>query len=1432
MSLVLKGGQRAVALASLLVGLLFSSHDGLKISGPLQLISNHHTLGFDQRSVHIADSDHALTIKFLGANSVAPEAMSGKVSYKNIWNGVTLVYAKDDTAILESTYYIAPQAVGQEDPVGSIQLAYNVPVVLDKSGHLVLAFPTGAMIESPPVAWQEINSEKIPVNATFRAIGEKEIGFSVGSYDRRYPLIIDPTLGWNTFLGGTGQHLGYGIAVDSSGNVYTVGLHNTNWTTALFGSPIGSVGFQGGASDGVVTKLNSSGSVLWYRFFGGTSNDALSGVKVDSSGNIYVIGYAFGAYTNLGNSPIHSYVGGDIDIYVAKLNSSGTIVWDTYLGSTSNDYAYGIALDTSGNVYIGGESYHVWDSSFNNVQGSNKSSDGYEGYIAKLNSNGVYQWHRYLGGYGVQDVATDTSGNVYPVHSIWNSGNYDTKVYKVTSSGAQTWASTFGSSGGADQGNGIAVDSSGNVFVSGVSSATWGTPVRAYSSGNDAFVAKLNSSGTLQWNSFLGGTGNDNCRSSNNCTMALDSAGNIYTSGYSTVTWGSPSIAFGGGTSDGFVVMLNPNGSLGWNLFTGGSNADQNIALAASSAGDLYLTGYSQTTAWGSPIKSPAFFYGQNVTKISNSVTLTISKSGSGTGSVTSAPGTLSCGSTCSQAFATSSTVVLTATADSGSVFSGWSGGGCSGTSTCTPSLSSNTTVSATFAPGTFTMTTSTSGTGTGSIASSPSGISCGSDCTEDFTSGTSVTLTATQGAGSVFAGWGGTAGCSGTGTCTLTMSAAKSVTATFTLDGYSVTVIKSGTGSGTVTSSPSGVSCGSTCSSSYDYGTSVTLTATAGSDSVFAGWGSGCSGTGTCTLTVDTAKSVSAAFNLKTYAVTVTKSGGGSGTVTSSVSGINCGSVCTANFNTGTSVTLTATAASGSSFVGWSGGGCSGTGTCTVTVSESKSVIAGLVSSMTAYQTYMPNMSTYTLGVAKSGSGTGTVTSSPAGISCGATCTKNYNGGSFVTLVASAASGSTFSGWSGGVCSGTGVCTVSIMANKLVSAAFTKSSGASSTIVINDIAGFSMGCTPGQLCTMPTWTTSTTANSGVSSAYWQEVGGGSLSLTSAGKVDLVNSRPARGTYYVQYVATDGTATTASEPIALSIPNNAPVLAKSGDLAITGASLQNAKYQFSKFERKVDIKAAFTDYDGDNLSYSWSVKDLDTKKAGFISTTTGASELRARVAGNVTVTVVTDDGNGGVVSQDIVVNIPVPDITPDDLNVKITTFEADSEKTMTVGGTLQSSVWPDPIINGTTPATVTLLPAATSPSLSLKNMTVAGSKNETVDVQSDTDTYSFMASGVPVGTDPAKIDVAVYTSVDNSNVFLTTKSIVVDGTGASGATDADTGGDLSAGDGGFGPLSISASGGCSLIDHGSQPETSSLWMLLVLSLLLGTAKVMYAMVHR
>jgi len=176
------------------------------------------------------------------------------------------------------------------------------------------------------------------------------------------------------------------------------------------------------------------------------------------------------------------------------------------------------------------------------------------------------------------------------------------------------------------------------------------------------------------------------------------------------------------------------------------------------------------------------------------------------------------------------------------------------------------------------------------------------------------------------------------------------------------------------------------------------------------------------------------------TFDVTIAKAGTGTGTVTSTPSGISCGTDCFQSYTAGSVVTLTATPASGSTFTGWSGGGCSGTASCTTSGDTAVTITATFSSSAA---------SSYTLTVSKSGTGAGIVTSVPTGIACAKDCSEAYPSGTTVTLTATPASGSTFSGWSGGGCSGTGACSVAMTANRTVTATFSASTSSSQRVTL-----------------------------------------------------------------------------------------------------------------------------------------------------------------------------------------------------------------------------------------------------------------------------------------------------------------------------------------------------------------------------------------------
>src|SRR5882672_4357990 len=332
------------------------------------------------------------------------------------------------------------------------------------------------------------------------------------------------------------------------------------------------------------------------------------------------------------------------------------------------------------------------------------------------------------------------------------------------------------------------------------------------------------------------------------------------------------------------------------------------------------------------------------------------------------------------------------------------------------------------------TLTVIREGTGGGTVRSGDGRIVCGTACAADYDNGSPVTLMATAAPGSTFDGWSG-GGCAGTGACTVTLSASATVFASFGVSGptaftLTVTVNNSGTGSGTVSSNDGRINnCGAVCTASYDSGTPVTLTAGPATGSIFTGW-SGCNTVSgaTCTVTMNAARAVTATFARQRFTLTVAVNnvGTGSGTVTSNDGGINnCGASCSASYDSGTPVTLTASPATGSRFTSWSGCDTVSGTTCTVTMNAARSVTAS----------FTPQ--TFTLSVTREGNGTVTSISPDGRINCGSACSASYSSGTVVTLRATPGFLSIFVGWSGGGCSGTGNCVVTLGANTTVTARF-----------------------------------------------------------------------------------------------------------------------------------------------------------------------------------------------------------------------------------------------------------------------------------------------------------------------------------------------------------------------------------------------------------
>ena len=579
---------------------------------PLQFRSGGHVLGFLDDAVVVASGSHAFRVEFVSPRPVKPEAATpsgqsteptggapalGRVVYRELWDGVSAVYEGAAGAVVKSTYHVRAAGGSASIPADAIRLRYNVPVEIDEDGSLAAAFPAGVMRESRPVAWQEIDGAKVPVDVAYRLTGEREVGFAVGAHDTRHPLVIDPTLRWNTFLGSASDDQGYAIAVDSNRNSYITG-----WSLATWGTPVRSYRGQG-SSNAFVAKLNSSGALVWNTFLGDDYMAEGAGIAVDAGGNSYIIGRSYTWWTE---TPVRSYTGSDgvPEAFVAKLSPTGSLLWHTFLGGTAADYGQGIAVDGSGNSYVTGTSYTTWGAPRQAYAGNA------EAFAAKLGANGALLWNTFMGQANIDfglGLAIDAGGNSYVTgysYYVWGnpvapwsgaSGFYNAFVAKLDTDGYRAW-NTFLGGTQYDYGYGIAADAAGNSYVTGFSWSTWGTPVRPFGGYRDGFVAKLNTNGALQWNTFLGGTNADFAYA-----IDIDGGGQSYVAGLSNATWGTPVRPYSGG-DDAFAAKLDASGGLVWNAFLGGASEDCGKGVAADESGNAYVTGYSDW-GWGSPVR-------------------------------------------------------------------------------------------------------------------------------------------------------------------------------------------------------------------------------------------------------------------------------------------------------------------------------------------------------------------------------------------------------------------------------------------------------------------------------------------------------------------------------------------------------------------------------------------------------------------------------------------------------------------------------------------------------------------------------------------------------------------------------------------------------------------------------------------------------------
>jgi hypothetical protein len=490
----------------------------------------------------------------------------GELLYGGLWPGIDMA-VRGEEGKLKYEFHLKPGA-----SVEDVRLAYRGAEGLSvgAGGELLVQTSLGVLKDAAPVSYQLIGGEHVPVESRYVLEGDGGYGFAVGSYDPRYPLVIDPGLDYSTFLGGTGDDVrgtdddsGGGIAV-RGGNAYVTGLTdsvNFPTTPGAFDRT-----FNGGESDAFVTKLNRSGSApIYSTFLGGTGRDFGTAIAVER-GNAYVTGLTFSAdYPTTPGAFDPTFNG--VDVFVTKLNATGsTPIYSTFLGGTDGDEGEGIVV-RDGNAYVTGVTISA-------------------------------------------DFPT-TPGAFDPTYN----GNVDAFVTKLNDSGSALIYSTFLGGARDDRGFGIAADGKGRPYVTGsTESADFPTTPGAFDptySGPfedfllpDAFVTKLNATGSaLVYSTFLGGrrgwdSGVDIAMRGDNAyvTGFTDRGGFTTDSTNFPTTPGAFDRTFNGGESDAFVTKLNATGSaLVYSTFLGGRGDEFGNEIAVDEEGRAYVTGLTNS---------------------------------------------------------------------------------------------------------------------------------------------------------------------------------------------------------------------------------------------------------------------------------------------------------------------------------------------------------------------------------------------------------------------------------------------------------------------------------------------------------------------------------------------------------------------------------------------------------------------------------------------------------------------------------------------------------------------------------------------------------------------------------------------------------------------------------------------------------------------
>jgi hypothetical protein len=497
----------------------------------------------------------------------------GQVQVRGLYPGVDLVYhGAGGGKQLEFDLVVNPGA----DP-SSIRLSWQglQSVQLDSRNNLLLRTAGGTVTQQAPVLYQELNGQRQPVSGQHTLLGGGRVGFQVGSYDHTRPLVIDPSVLYSTYLGGSGDDYATGLAVDAAGDAYVVG----NTSSPDFPTTMGA--YQTSPAPLFVTKLNSAGTALVYSTFFGSSTirttSAAAGIAINASGEAYLIGSTSatdfpvtqGAYQTVNDTRSTA-------AFVARLSRMGDqLLYGTYLGHGPTHGA-AVAVDAGGSAYVTGDTAPL------------------------------------LAG---QSPNFPTTAGAF--QTAWGGGT-DAFVTKLTPDGSGLAYSSYLGGSNTDYGHGITLDDAGEAFVTGgTTSPDFPTTPGAFETDRgQGFVVKVNAGGTaLLYSTRLGGHLNPLQPQEHGNAIAVDRSGFAYVAGQTAsrdfpTTPGALQPGPGGGAQDwdAFVAKLNPGGTgLAYGTYLGGGRPDYAYGIAVDAAGTATVVG--STSSNNFPTHNPLFGY-------------------------------------------------------------------------------------------------------------------------------------------------------------------------------------------------------------------------------------------------------------------------------------------------------------------------------------------------------------------------------------------------------------------------------------------------------------------------------------------------------------------------------------------------------------------------------------------------------------------------------------------------------------------------------------------------------------------------------------------------------------------------------------------------------------------------------------------------------